>query len=105
MAQGTEVTNRQFRLASRPTGRATRDNGSLVEEPVPSADDGRFVVQVQYISLDPAMRGWMNDRRSYVPPVQIDEVMRALGVGRVIESKHPEFSEGDHVVGLFGVQE
>ena len=84
---------------------ATRDNWSLTEEPVSDASDGHFVVKVLYISLDPAMRGWMNDRRSYVPPVQIGDVMRALAAGRVVESKHPDYSEGDHVVGLFGVQE
>ena len=101
----TAVTNRQFRLAARPSGMATRDDWSLAEEPIPTAADGQFVVKVLYISLDPAMRGWMNDRRSYVPPVQIGDVMRALGAGRIVESRHPDYEEGDHVVGLFGVQE
>jgi len=60
---------------------------------------------VLYISLDPAMRGWMNDGRSYVPPVGIGEVMRAGAAGRVIESRNPDFAVGDTVTGLFGVQE
>src|SRR6266481_5430053 len=60
---------------------------------------------VLYISLDPAMRGWMNEGRSYVPPVGIGEVMRAGAAGRVIESKNPGFAIGDHVTGLFGMQE
>jgi NADPH-dependent curcumin reductase CurA len=84
---------------------AQRSDWSYTEEPLPEIGDGEFLVQVLYISLDPAMRGWMNDRRSYVPPVQIGEVMRALAVGRVVTSNNPAFAEGDHVVGVFGVQE
>src|SRR6476469_4837219 len=57
------------------------------------------------LSLDPAMRGWMNDVPSYVPPVGLGEEMRAIGVGQVVESKHDGLSEGDHVPGLFGIQE
>jgi NADPH-dependent curcumin reductase CurA len=64
-----------------------------------------MLVKVLYISLDPAMRGWMNDNRSYVPPVAIGEVMRGGGVGRVIASKNERFAPGDHVVGIFGIQE
>ncbi len=67
--------------------------------------DGEILVKVLYISLDPAMRGWMNEGRSYVPPVGIGEVMRAGAAGRVVESKNPGFAVGDHVTGLFGVQE
>ena len=100
----TEV-NRQFRLASRPTGMVTRENFTLKEEPIPTPADGEFLVKILYLSLDPAMRGWMNDRRSYVPPVQIDEVMRALAAGIVTASEHPDFPEGSYVVGVFGVQE
>ncbi|MEA2517590.1 MAG: hypothetical protein QOG16_1428, partial [Actinomycetota bacterium] len=77
----------------------------LTDEAVPTPGDEEFVVQVQYISLDPAMRGWMNDARSYIPPVQIGEVMRALATGVVTDSNHGSFKEGDHVVGAFGVQE
>jgi hypothetical protein len=77
---------------------------SIVEEPKPVAVEGEFVVQVDYLSIDPAMRTWMNAGRSYVPPVEIGEVMRALGVGHVVESRHPGFSVGDDVSGIFGVQ-
>ena len=99
------MKNRQFRLASRPDGLVSKDNFDLVEEDVPSPEEGSFVVKLEYISLDPAMRGWMNDVRSYIPPVQIGEVMRALGAGTVQSSNHGSFKEGDHVVGGFGVQE
>src|SRR4029077_1394811 len=74
-------------------------------DPVPEPADGQFLVRVVHISLDPAMRGWMNDQRSYVPPVGIGEVMRAGGVGRVVASRHGDFNEGDHVSGIFGVQD
>jgi NADPH-dependent curcumin reductase CurA len=82
-----------------------RTNWDLTEEPVPEPKTGEVVVKVLYISLDPAMRGWMNDSRSYVPPVGIGEVMRAIAVGEVIATEHPDFAEGDYVTGLFGVQE
>ena len=82
-----------------------RGNWDYTEEPVAEPGDGEVAVKVLYISLDPAMRGWMNDAKSYVPPVGIGEVMRAIGVGQVVESKNPDFAEGDHVTGLFGVQE
>lgn len=74
-------------------------------EPVPEQGDGEFLVRVLYISLDPAMRGWMNEGRSYVPPVGVGEVMRAGGLGRVVASSHPDFKPGEHVVGTFGVQD
>lgn len=74
-------------------------------EPIAEPSGEEILVRVLYISLDPAMRGWMNDGRSYVPPVGIGEVMRAVGVGRVIASGHPDFKTGDHVSGAFGVQE
>ncbi len=98
-------TNHQFRLASRPKGMPDRSNWDYTEEPVPEPGDGEAAVKVLYISLDPAMRGWMNEGKSYIPPVGIGEVMRAIAVGQVIATKHPDFAEGDHVTGLFGVQE
>lgn len=74
-------------------------------EPVPEPGEGRIVVRVSHISLDPAMRGWMNEGRSYAPPVGIGEVMRALGLGEVVASKNPDFAVGDTVTGVLGVQE
>jgi NADPH-dependent curcumin reductase CurA len=100
-----DATNHQFQLANRPTGMPERSDWTYAEEPVPDPGDGELLVKVLYISLDPAMRGWMNDTRSYVPPVGIGEVMRAFVVGRVIASNNPDFADGDHVVGTLGVQE
>ena len=99
------LTNHQFRLAARPVGMPKRSDWTYSEEPVPEPSEGELLVKVLYISLDPAMRGWMNEGKSYVPPVGIGEVMRALTLGRVVASKHPGFATGDFVSGSFGVQE
>ncbi len=99
------ATNHLYRLAARPVGLPKDSDWEYASEPVGEPGDGEFLVEVAYISLDPAMRGWVNEGRSYVPPVAIGEVMRALAIGRVVESKHPDFSDGDTVTGLFGVQE
>jgi NADPH-dependent curcumin reductase len=98
-------SNHAFRLASRPVGLPTRDVWEYTEDPVPAPGEGEVLVKVLYLSLDPAMRGWMNDVRSYVPPVGIGEVMRALGAGVVVESNDPSFAPGDHVTGATGIQE
>ena len=99
------AVNHQFRLAARPVGLPKRGDWTLTEEPAPAPGAEEFLVKILYISLDPAMRGWMNEGRSYVAPVGIGEVMRAAAVGKVIGSKHPGFAVGDHVYGRFGVQE
>jgi NADPH-dependent curcumin reductase len=98
-------TNQQIRLAARPSGVPDSSVWDLTSEPVPTAGDGEFVVQISHISVDPAMRGWMNDMPSYIPPVELGAVMRAGAVGRVTASHHPDFGEGDSVYGAFGVQE
>ena len=77
----------------------------VAEVAVPEPGEGEFLVELTHISIDPAMRGWMNDVRSYIPPVQIGEVMRAGGIGRVVASAHDGFAEGDLVRGMFGVRE
>ncbi len=100
-----EVVNHQFRLAARPVGMVGSEHFDYVEEPVPDLKDGEVLVKVLYISLDPAMRGWMNEGRSYIPPVALGEVMRAGTVGRVVESKGQKLAVGDHVSGWLGVQE
>jgi NADPH-dependent curcumin reductase CurA len=82
-----------------------REHFDYVEEPVPELGDGQVLVKILYISLDPAMRGWVNEGRSYVPPVQIGEVMRAGTAGVVVESKSSKFAAGDHVSSWLGVQE
>src|SRR5229473_545424 len=99
------LTNHQFRLAARPVGMPKRSDWTYSQEQVPDPKEGDLLVKVLYVSLDPAMRGWMNEGKSYVPPVGIGEVMRAGGAGRVIKSRDPNFAEGDHVVGIPGVQE
>jgi len=97
--------NHQFRLAARPVGLPKPSDWQYTEEPVPEPGDGEVLVKILYISLDPAMRGWMNDSRSYIAPVGIGEVMRALAAGKVVASNHPGLAPGDHVTGLLGVQE
>lgn len=98
-------SNRQIRLGSRPVGRPAPADWQHVTAERPEPGDGEFLVEIHYLSLDPAMRGWMNDLRSYLPPVRIGEVMRAFALGRVIASQHPGFAEGDWVTGTFGVRE
>ncbi|WP_332854168.1 NADP-dependent oxidoreductase [Duganella sp. S19_KUP01_CR8] len=97
-------TNLQFRLAARPVGMVKDSDWQQVSEPVREPAEGEVVVKVLYISLDPAMRGWMNEGKSYIAPVAIGEVMRAGGVGVVVASKSPDFAVGDHVQGGTGVQ-
>ena len=101
----TTETNRQFLLAKRPVGAATRDTFTYQQVPVGQPKEGQILVKNQYLSLDPAMRGWMNEGKSYIPPVGLGEVMRALGVGQVIASSHPDFAVGDYVNGALGVQD
>ncbi len=99
------MNNRQLLLNKRPVGFPSEDVWRLEYNEIPELQENELLAQVLYISLDPAMRGWMNDVKSYVPPVQIDEVMRCGGVARVLESNHPDFKTGDHVYGMTGVQE
>lgn len=99
------MMNRQFRLAARPAGLPKRSDWNLTQEPVRDPGPGEVLVKVLYLSLDPAMRGWMNEGRSYIEPVNIGDVMRAYGAGQVVASQNPAFSVGDHVTGAFGVQE
>jgi NADPH-dependent curcumin reductase len=98
-------SNRQCRLAARPIGNIRSSDFELVEASIPEPADGEFLVAVTHISIDPAMRGWMNAGRSYIPPVEIGEVMRALTLGVVTRSRNKQFAEGDLVHGTFGVQE
>ncbi|WP_310784863.1 NADP-dependent oxidoreductase [Mycobacterium sp. Z3061] len=98
------LTNTVCRLAARPVGLPKVSDWQINDEPAAAPADGEFLVQVEYLSVDPAMRTWMNAGRSYVPAVEIGEVMRAGAIGRVIESRHPGFADGDEVFGTFGVQ-
>jgi NADPH-dependent curcumin reductase CurA len=100
-----DAVNHQFQLAARPVGLPKPSDWLFVEQPIAQPGDGEILVKVQYISLDPAMRGWMNEGRSYVAPVGIGEVMRAFAAGEVIASNDPDIAVGEHVGGLMGVQE
>jgi NADPH-dependent curcumin reductase CurA len=99
-----DAVNHQCKLAARPVGLPKSSDWQYTQQPIPEPADGEVLVKVLYISLDPAMRGWMNDARSYIPPVGIGEVMRALGAGEVIASNNPDVPVGAHVTGLLGVQ-
>jgi NADPH-dependent curcumin reductase CurA len=99
------MVNKQLILRKRPLGFPQPDTWILEETPVPEPEAGQFVVRHHYISLDPAMRGWMNATRSYIPPVEIGEVMRAGSIGEVIASQHEQFAVGDVVTGWGGVQQ
>jgi NADPH-dependent curcumin reductase len=101
----TPTINHQVRLAARPSGLPKRSDWKFTEEPIRDPAEGEVAVKILYISLDPAMRGWMNEGKSYIEPVGIGDVMRAGAVGRVIASKNPGFAVGDFVYGGFGVQE
>jgi NADPH-dependent curcumin reductase CurA len=100
-----DAVNHQFRLAARPVGMPKRSDWDETEEPVSPPAEGEVLVKIRYVSLDPAMRGWMNDARSYIPPVELGAVMRAGAAGEVVDSNHSGFSSGDCVTGVLGVQE
>ena len=99
------MTNRQILLSSRPAGEATADNFTSISAPLPDLADGQVLVKHTYISLDPYMRGRMNDAKSYAPPQPLNEVMIGGTAGEVIESRNPAFRPGDQVVGMGGWQE
>ena len=101
----TTLSNQQFRLAARPVGLPKDSDWKQTTEPLRELADGEILVKVLYLSLDPAMRGWMNEGKSYIPPVGIGEVMRAGGIGKVVASKSPKFAVGDFVSGGTGVQQ
>jgi len=98
--------NKQLLLEKRPEGLPDKETWRYVTQPIPEPKDGEVLIQHHYISLDPAMRGWMKDRKSYIPPVGIGEVMRAGAIGKVLKSNnHPTFKVGDCIVSWGGVQE
>ena len=97
--------NRRWLLKSRPSGMVDPSHFDWSEDEVPQPADGEFLVRNLYLSLDPAMRTWMTAVRSYIPPVEIGEVMRGACVGEVIESRHEGYRPGERVLGTFGWQE
>lgn len=98
--------NKQLLFVKRPVGKADASTWSLVTNPIPEIKEGEILVKQHYVSLDPAMRGWMNDTKSYIAPMEIGSVMRAGAVGEVVAAKnHSKFKVGDFVSGMGGVQQ
>lgn len=96
--------NRRFTLARRPVGRPSEADFALVEEPLAPLAEGQFRIRNRYASLDPAIRGWLDDRESYMPPVPLGAAVRASTVGEVVESRNPGFAVGDWVLGLHAIE-
>ncbi|WP_037203475.1 NADP-dependent oxidoreductase [Rhodococcus opacus] len=99
------LTNRLYRLRSRPEGEVTADNLEWLEEPVAEILDGQALIRTHYLSVDPTNRVWMSAMRSYIPPVELNAVMRGAGVGRVVASRRDDLPVGSFVVGLTGWQD
>ena len=98
------MSNLQVRLKSRPDGIPQADNFEIVEVPEPEPHDNQILVRNRFLSVDPAMRGWISTVANYAQPVGIGEVMRSFAAGEVIESRHPNYARGDQVVGMLGWQ-
>jgi NADPH:quinone reductase len=99
------ASNRQFRLAARPTGLPTESDFTLTETSVPAPAPGQVLVRSRYLSVDPYMRGRMSEAKSYAAPMQVGDVVMGAGVGEVVQSQHPGFAAGDFVYGSLGWQE
>ena len=97
--------NKQLILVKRPEGLPDASTWTLKTNSIPAISDGEFLVQQYYVSLDPAMRGWMNDSKSYIEAIAIGDVMRAGSIGKIIKSNHADFNIGDTVTGWGGVQQ
>src|SRR6266436_3732468 len=97
--------NRQVILRSRPADIPQADDFGIIESDVPTLRDGQMLVRNIYLSVEPAMRGWVSNVANYSEPVGIGEVMRSFAAGEVLESMHPDFKSGDKVMGMFGWQE
>ncbi len=97
--------NREVRLRTRPTGIPQAEHFEIVQAPTPKPDEGQIVVRNLFLSVEPAMRGWVSSVGNYSEPVPIGGVMRSFAVGRVVESRSPDFVIGDVVTGMFGWQD
>jgi hypothetical protein len=100
-----KIMNKQLLFVKRPEGLPDATTWTLKTKAIPSITEGEFLVQQHYVSLDPAMRGWMNDSKSYIEPIALGDVMRAGSIGKIIASKHADFKIGDTVTGWGGVQQ
>ncbi len=101
----TEGTNHRILLKSRPAGLPSADNFEFVQAPPPAPGDGEMLIGSIYLSVDPAMKGWISSAKNYAEPVAIGEVMRSIGVGKILESNHPDHAPGEFVMDLLGWQE
>jgi hypothetical protein len=101
----TPTANRQVRLKARPNGIPQAEHFELVEAAVPALERGQLLVRNEFLSVEPAMRGWVSAVANYSPPVGIGEVMRAFAAGNVVASRHPGYAEGDAVMGMLGWQD
>ncbi len=99
------TVNRQVRLKSRPHGIPQAEHFDLAEAPVPEPAPGQILVRNEFLSVEPAMRGWVSAVANYSEPVGIGEVMRAFAAGKVVASRHPGYAEGDAVMGMLGWQD
>jgi hypothetical protein len=99
------VINRRVILTSRPSGVAQRENFAIVDSDLPALADGQILVANRFLSVEPAMRGWIADVGNYSAPVEIGSVMRSLAVGEIVESRHVDWAVGDLVTGWFGWQQ
>ena len=97
--------NRQIWLQSRPNGIPQVEDFAIREAPIPTIGTGQFLIRNEYLSADPAMRGWIADASTYWPRIEVGDTMRAFSAGSVVESKHPDYAPGDKVMGIFGWQE
>ena len=99
------MKNRQIWLCSRPNGIPQATDFAVRETDMPTISDGEFLVRNQFLSADPAMRGWIADTSTYWPRIEVGDTMRAFSVGDVIESRNPAYAVGDKVMGIFGWQD
>jgi hypothetical protein len=97
--------NTQILLASRPKGLPVPEDFSVQQTTIPALKAGEFLLKIHYLSLDPAIRGWMNEGTTYIPGMALNAPVRCFALGEVIESKHLDFKTGDFAEGLFGAQE
>ena len=100
-----QTANRQFRLAARPAGMVKESDFRLMESPIPDIGESEVLIRTMYISVDPSMRGQMENRADYVAPLEIGDVMRAGGVGEVVASNNSQYPNGTLVSGSFGMQD
>ena len=97
--------NRQCVLTARPTGVAQAEHFAIIDAPEAALTDGQLRIRNSFLSVEPAMRGWIADAGNYSAPVAIGSVMRALAVGTVVETRHPDYAVGEVLTGWFGWQE